>query len=469
MDNKQVQQEQLRKIPKVDKLLQLEQGQELCGRFSPALAAQAIRQSIDSLRAAILRGEEASLCEGEILRGAQQRLEEEQNPSLRRVINATGVVLHTNLGRAAMAQEAARAAMQVAGSYNTLEYSLQTGSRGSRHDHVESLICQITGAEAAMAVNNNAAAVMLMLSALAKGKEVVVSRGELVEIGGSFRVPEIMEQSGAVLQEVGTTNKTRAADYERAIGENTAALLKVHPSNFRISGFCEEATLEELKPIARSHGIPLLYDIGSGLLASPERMGLPEEPSVQRSLAAGADVICFSGDKLLGGPQAGILAGNKELIAAMKKHPLARALRLDKMTLAALEATLRLYQDPEQALKKVPTLAMICATPAELNEKAQRIYGMLSGRARELAKIQPEQGQVGGGSVPGHNLPGMALCIEGGAYSPDVLEEKLRGQKLPIIARIAHDQLILDMRTVLAGDEEPIARSLNELLNGEEA
>ena len=348
-----------RSIPRVDELL--DRGELKASALSPALLRESVREELDALRGEV-RGGRSSLPEtDELCARILARAEEKQMPSLRTVINATGVTLHTNLGRACLSERAANAAAEAAYAYSTLEYDAARGCRGSRHSHVESLLCRLTGAEAAMAVNNNAAAVLLILSALASGGEVIVSRGELVEIGGSFRIPEIVTQCGCTLREVGATNKTHLRDYEAAVSEQTRAILKVHTSNYRIVGFTESVPREALAALARERGLPLIEDLGSGALVELEQYGIHGEPTVQRSLRAGVDVASFSGDKLLGGPQAGLIIGRKEYIERLKKHPLARALRLDKMTLAALHATLRAYLDTDTAAREIPTLAMLSA------------------------------------------------------------------------------------------------------------
>src|SRR5579859_3701687 len=354
-----VDQEQLRLLPSVDELLHSSSGQQLVQRYSRAMALRAVRASIAHAREQIRRG---ALCPSsdELLSAAGHMLDEYQRPNLRPVINATGVIINTNLGRAPLSQEALQAVQRVAGGYSNLEYELEAGERGSRHAHVAALLCELTGAEAALVTNNNAAAVLLALSALAAGREVIISRGQLVEIGGGFRVPDVMRQSGCQLIEVGTTNRTRLSDYQAAINDHTAMLLTVHPSNFQITGFTESTPVDALTKLAQQYGLLVMHDMGSGCLLASERFGLGHEPMPQESIAAGADVVCFSGDKLLGGPQAGILVGKAEAMKRISKHPLMRAVRIDKMTLVALEATLRHYQRDEAALH-IPIWRMIAA------------------------------------------------------------------------------------------------------------
>ena len=398
----------LRNIPKVDELLAPTHA--LCPDASAAAVTAAVRRTLDALRESVLSGEAPEIPETAALCAlAADAARRAETPSLRPVINATGVVLHTNLGRARLSGRAAKAAADAAEHYSTLEYDVESGGRGSRNAHVEELLCRLTGAESALVVNNNAAAVLLLLTALTAGGEVVVSRGELVEIGGSFRVPEIMSACGATLREVGTTNKTRAADYAAAIGEHTRALMKVHTSNYRIVGFTESASREELAALAHSRGLPFFEDLGSGSLFDLEAFGIHGEPTLQGSVRAGADAVTCSGDKLLGGPQAGILVGKKSCLDVLKRHPLLRALRVDKMTLAALEATLRAYADGS-AVSTLPTLAMLAASPEELRAQARTLCEKLTERGIS-AEVLAEGDAVGGGSVPAQTLPGFAAAV----------------------------------------------------------
>lgn len=457
-------QEILRGIPKVDELMQQEAILALREELPTAAVRAAVREELDGLRQAILAGdvcvlpEEASLCETICRRAREDAL-----PSLRPVINGTGVVLHTNLGRACLSQRAADAVTAVARGYSTLEYDLAKGQRGSRHDHIETLVCQVTGAEAAMVVNNNAAAVLLILSALGKGGEVITSRGELVEIGGSFRIPEIMVQCGCTLREVGATNKTHLRDYENAIGPETRALLKVHTSNFKIMGFSQSVPLDELVALGREKGLPVIEDLGSGSLVDLEQFGIHDEPTVQQSVKAGVDIISFSGDKLLGGPQAGIILGKAEYIRQLKRHPLARAMRVDKMTIAALRETLYAYTDEALACREIPVLAMLGAKSHQLREKAGVLCAMLQEQGVK-AQVVPTQDQVGGGSVPTQLLDAWAVAIDPGQMTVDQLEEKLRLRPLPIIGRITHEQYILDVRTLMERDFAYIAQTAGEVV-----
>ncbi len=457
-----MQNELFRKIPKVDELL-AQDGLVLAGEeWGRACVLTAARRVLDALRESIFSGETQSVPGIEVVTGlVLEEARRSRIPSLRRVINATGILLHTNLGRAPLAERAVQSAAEVARGYSTLEYNTKAGERGSRHDHVAKLLCALTGAEDAMVVNNNAAAVLLMLAALAKGAEVVVSRGELVEIGGSFRIPDIMALSGAILREVGTTNRTHPSDYESAIGQETGALLKAHSSNYRIIGFTRDVSLEEMVAIGKERGIPVLYDLGGGYLLPMEGMLAPDEPCVADYVKMGVDILCFSGDKLLGGPQAGILLGGAKYIGRLKKHPLARALRVDKMTLAALEATLSLYWDPKCAQKEIPVLRMLRDPLDSLWAKAERLAAMLD-FSKWAPTVVEEKGQIGGGTAPALDLRSAAVAIAPKAHGVDWLESILRGHEPPIIGRIAKDRLLLDVRTL----DESCFREIAACLNG---
>jgi L-seryl-tRNA(Ser) seleniumtransferase len=389
-----------------------------------------------------------------------KRIQAKMVPSLRRVINATGTVLHTNLGRSPLSKEVMERVVEASCSYSTLEYNLKAGKRGSRHEHVENLICKITGAEAAMVVNNNAAATMLVLSAMANKGEVIVSRGELVEIGGSFRIPDIMTLSGASLKEVGTTNKTHFSDYEQAIdSEKTAAIMKVHTSNYRVIGFTEDVGVKELKKLGKKYSLPVIYDMGNGLFADLKEYKI-YEPTIADAMQAGADIMLFSGDKLLGGPQAGIIVGKKEYIERMKKHPLARVVRIDKMTLAALEAVFFEYQDVEKAKKTIPTLQMITASKEQLLEKAK----LLQQKIALPVEIEPCEDFIGGGSAPDVRLEGYAVTIHSKTLSVEQIERKLRQNEIPIIAHRSQDKIWLHLRTLLEDDLEVVAKSIQTIL-----
>ncbi len=384
----------------------------------------------------------------------------EQQLHLRPVINATGVIINTNLGRAPLSYEALQAVQNVAGGYSNLEYDLEAGERGSRHTHVARLLCELTGAEAALVTNNTAAAVLLSLSTLAVGREVVISRGQLVEIGGGFRVPDVMRQSGCALVEVGTTNRTRLKDYADALTERTALLLAVHPSNFLITGFTEVTSLADLSTLAHQHNLLVMNDLGSGCLLTSETYGLTHEPTPQESIAAGADVVCFSGDKLLGGPQAGILIGKASVIARLAKHPLMRAVRIDKMTLAALETTLRHYQRG-QAETHIPIWRMISTHPEKISRRATQWVTHLQEHGI-AARIQRGESTIGGGSLPGETLPTTLVALDA-ARIPLSLEElakKLRLHTTPIIVRIAKNALLLDPRTVFEEQDDLVLQAL---------
>lgn len=446
-------QELLRKLPKIDEMLQDEHLIFFTEIMPRQVVVETLREVIDMVRREIIDGRREEIPAVEELAGlVKQRVFEEQGKSLRRVINATGVVLHTNLGRANLSRRACESVLEAAGYYSNLEYDIKKGSRGSRHDHVEQLIRKITGAQAAMVVNNNAAATMLCLSALARGKEVITSRGELVEIGGSFRIPEIMEESGAHLLEVGATNKTKPADYRKAFhGEMTGAFLKVHTSNYKIVGFTQEVSIRELAALrdeSEEFSVPVIYDMGSGLMTDLSGCGIGE-PTVTEALKEGADVVLFSGDKLLGGPQCGVVIGKKEYVDRMKGHPMARAFRVDKMTLAALEATFFEYQDSKRAMREIPVLRMITETGIRLKEKAEKLCGQLSEAAPSLEfMVEPCRDQVGGGSAPLVMLEGYAVTVSGEDFSAERSERLLRKEELPIIARVARDKLWLSVRTI---------------------
>jgi L-seryl-tRNA(Ser) seleniumtransferase len=382
-------------------------------------------------------------------------------PHFRRVLNATGVVIHTNLGRSLLAKSAIDAVVEACGYYSNCEFDLSTGKRGSRYSHVEKILCDITGAEAAVVVNNNAAAVFIMLETLAKGKEVVVSRGQLVEIGGSFRIPDVMSKSGAILKEVGATNRTHVHDYENAIGDSTGALMRVHTSNFRVVGFTKEVSLSELRELGDRYDLPVIEDLGSGTLYSLQGEGLVGEPTVQQVVADGADVVSFSGDKVLGGPQAGIIIGRKEYIDRIKSNQVLRAMRIDKMTLAALEATLRLYLDMDEARRKIPTLRMITASQEALKSKARRLADAIRGELGDTVLVGMKKGfsRVGGGAFPEYDLPGTMVTVVPKDISVGDLKEALLDTDPPLVARIEDDAFMLDPRT-LASTELKLAASV---------
>jgi L-seryl-tRNA(Ser) seleniumtransferase len=447
--------DRLRALPSVDKLLNSDPGAALAARFGREATLNAMRAVLDEARARILSGASFPLDDGALFEQVAARLDTGFRPTLRPVINATGVIIHTNLGRALLSDAAQQAMIAAAAHYNTLEFDLEDGKRGSRLLHADALLREVTGAEAGLVVNNNAAALVLLLSALAKGREVVISRGQLVEIGGGFRIPEIMAQSGAALVEVGTTNRTRAADYEQAITPNTALLMRVHASNFKQIGFVESASLAELAPIAHAHGLYLVDDLGSGSLLDTAPYGLDHEPTPQESLQAGADLVAFSGDKLLGGPQAGILVGKRAIIDMLKRHPLIRALRADKLCLAALCATLDHYRKGEAA-QCIPVWQMIARPLSEIRETAQRWAQQVGGA------VIPGESTVGGGSLPGATLPTALLALE--VANADIFAKHLREADPPIIARIVDQRVVFDPRTVLKGQEGNLIQEVTAIL-----
>ena len=454
-----------RSIPSVDVLLDQDAFAGLLAVYSSARVVEALRSVIAEVRERVSSGTEVDGIDSpeSYAKAVEAHLLQKDEPSLQTVINATGVVLHTNLGRAPLPEAARDAMARAAHGYSNLEYDLEEGIRGSRYDHCVSLLCDLTGAEDALVVNNNAAALVLALNTVARERGVAVSRGELVEIGGGFRIPEILERSGATLVEVGSTNRTRVADYEEACAAGSAtAILKVHRSNFRITGFTEETPLQALAEVARANGIPLLHDLGSGLMLGAESLSLPEEPRAAESLSSGADVVAVSGDKLLGGPQAGLLLGRADIIAQLRANPLCRALRVDKVTLAGLEATLQLYRDPERARAEIPTLLMLSATEQEMKTRATSLARKLDDSGVPTVLVEG-RGAVGGGTYPGVELPGWALALD----PPDGAEAcaaRLRTGRPPVIARIADGRVLLDPRTVDAEEEDELVRRVSEAL-----
>ena len=482
--------ELLRGLPKIDEVMKQESLVVLSEEKGDLLVTEAVRAVIADLRQSILELKDkeagrfdASVLEiGSVAAAAAAKLAEDEELNLFPLINATGTILHTNLGRAPLCEDAVTNVSRVSAGYSDLEYNVPKGKRGSRHDLVGDLIAELTGAEDAMVVNNNAAATMIVLAALGAGKEIIVSRGELVEIGGAFRIPDIMMQSGAYLTEVGTSNKTKASDYENAImtredieegswydkdprhGERfeTGALMKVHKSNYDIVGFTEEASLEELVEIGKKHDLPVIFDMGNGLMLDMSEYGL-REPNIPASLATGIDVMLFSGDKLLGGPQAGIIVGKKKYIKAMKKHPLARAMRVDKMTFAALEATLMKYRDPKTALRDIPVLRMISTSEDDLRRRAEKLADAITRVAPDVKlDIVRVEDQIGGGSAPMVRLPGWAVAVKDGMKSADRTERKLRKADVPVIARINDDRLLLCVRTIADSELETAARAFSK-------
>ena len=446
-----------RNLPGVDKVLADARISRYGEIYPHDVIVSVIRKQLESARLTIASGK-PGLATDEIVQAVAARLEILGKPSLRRLINASGVILHTNLGRAPLSPEALEAMEEVSRGYSNLEYDMESGNRGSRHVHVEDLLCQLSGAEAAIVVNNNAAAVLLGLTTLAKRKEVIVSRGQAVEIGGGFRIPDVMRQSGAKLVEVGTTNCTYARDFEQAVTEKTAALMRVHSSNFRLVGFTSEVTLQELADLAKKKALLMLDDLGSGCFLDTTAYGLAPEPMVQQSVKAGISLTFFSGDKLVGGPQAGIIVGEKQYIDKLKRHPLARAMRMDKTRLAGLAATLLHYLKGE-AVTKIPVWRMIAAPIDEIERRAWLWAEALGGGT----KIFPGDTMVGGGSLPGGSLPTRLVAPGGGSKNVQSVNKKLRLRGIPVIGRIEKDQLLLDPRTVLPEEDEIVIKALREL------
>jgi L-seryl-tRNA(Ser) seleniumtransferase len=460
-----------RAIPSVDLLLSDPLFAQLTSVYAEDLVKRMIRRSLEDLRDAIRQGvaTEDDCQPAAIARRTSETVARYLGPKLTPVINATGVIVHTNLGRSPLSQRVAERITRAALSYSNLEYDLTKGRRGERNAHLRLLMQELTGAESAIAVNNNAAAVLLALSSLAQGREVIVSRGELIEIGGSFRIPDVMARSGAILREVGTTNRTHPKDYVQAINENTALILKVHTSNYRIVGFTREVELDELVELGHQHGIPTMMDLGSGCLVDLAPFGLSDEITVQEVLARGVDVVSFSGDKLLGGPQAGILAGRKDLIELMRTNALARALRMDKLTLAGLEATLEEYTRAQGPWDGIPTLSMIAKPKEELEQATNWLSQALRDKLGEAVEvsIEPGTGRVGGGALPMSDLPGPRVCVRPRGISAARVEQNLRSGTPPVICLVKDDAIMLDSRTLLHGQVELLPGLIAAALNGE--
>ncbi|MGA2316676.1 MAG: L-seryl-tRNA(Sec) selenium transferase [Thermodesulfobacteriota bacterium] len=465
-------QQVLRKIPSVDEILSKPEVSNLLKTYPRSVVVEAIRKGLGRLREEILRKEELSQLGDDLFSFErlyplfQKEIDLQIQPRLRRVINATGVVIHTNLGRAPLHSSAIKHLIDISKHYSNLEYDIELGERGSRYTHVEEILCRLSGAESALVVNNNAGAVLLVLNTLAEGKEVIVSRGELVEIGGAFRIPDVMKRSGTLLREVGTTNRTHLSDYQKAIGPQTALLLKVHTSNFRVMGFASEVSLQELVQLGREHQLSVVDDLGSGCLIDLTQYGLEKEPTVQETIKTGVDAVTFSGDKLLGGPQAGIILGKKKFLDLFKINPLTRALRIDKLTLAALESTLLLYFDEKKAMEEIPTLRMLSLDTRRLKRRGRRLLKRLSGmmNKRMTFTLKEDVSQVGGGALPLQELPTVVVAIKPLDFSVNSLEENLRKGDLPIISRISKEELILDMRTVFDEEIPLLAAGLEKTL-----
>lgn len=454
-------------IPKVDQILEDEVIKNLLEKNSKNLVMESIHEELNNIRMNISNGCDKSLISNKIenlIENIQKNLLNKKIFSLRKVINASGVVIHTNLGRSVLNDEILENVKNISVGYSNLEYDLEKGERGSRYSHLSEIIKKITVAEDCMVVNNNAAAVMLILSTMAKGKNVITSRSELVEIGGSFRIPDVCRESGAELKEIGTTNKTHLSDYENAIDENTAALFKVHQSNFKILGFTESVSSFELNSLKEKYNIPIIEDLGSGVLIDLSKYGLSHEPTVQECIKNGVDIVSFSGDKLLGGVQAGIIVGKKEYIEKMKKNQLTRALRVDKFTLSALEAVFSYYIDEELAISKIPTLNMLTIKIDELYSKAQKFIEYLGSNNEFSYEIIDIDSEVGAGSLPTQKLPSKAVKVISKSFTENELEEKLRNNKIPIIARIHKGNLIFDIRTIFENEFCIIKDALNSLI-----
>jgi len=464
----------LRKLPSVDALLKTAEARSLIEAYSREAVVGAARSVLQELRSEISADKvkadsEETISPEYITKKIENRLGDKFSPSLRPAVNATGVILHTGLGRALLSAEAREAIREAIKGYCTLATDIETGRRGNRDDHIEGLFCELTGAEAATIVNNNAAATVLILNTLARGKEVIVSRGQLVEIGGSFRMPEVMESSGAIMREVGTTNKTHLRDYAAAVNENTGAIMRVHHSNYRIVGFTEEPSIEELSKLAKEHHLPLIDDLGSGALVDLREYGLEAEPVVRDSINAGVDVACFSGDKLIGGPQSGIIVGKASTVEKIRKNPLKRALRVGKLTLAGMEATLRLFLNLERLKKDHPVYRMFSLKTEELEKRGKKVIKRLQTELAAKAEVSLEEGgsQVGSGSVPVETIPTKLVQVKPVALSAESLVKRLRYNNPPVFARVHRDAVLLDLRTIQEDEDELVMDALRRTLGRE--
>ena len=461
----------LRKLPSVDVLMKTKKAQVLIEKYSWDLVANALRRVLDELRSEIQKADlesfpETKLTPDNVVKRVEKGLQETFSSSLNRAINATGVILHTGLGRALLSEDAREAIHRASDGYCTLATDIETGRRGHRDIHLEGLLCELTGAEAATVVNNNAAATMLILNTIAQGREVIVSRGQLVEIGGAFRMPDVMEASGAILREVGTTNKTHLKDYIAAINENTGAIMRVHHSNYRIVGFAGEPSIEELSTVAQEHNLPLIDDLGSGALLDLKEFGIETEPLVQDSIKTGVDVACFSGDKLIGGPQAGVIVGKELTIRRIRKNPLKRALRVGKLTIAGMEATLRLFLKLVKLKDKHPVYKMFSLTIDELEKRGQRILKKLQTEIKAEAEFSLIDGgsQVGSGSVPVETIPTRLLKVQPATLSAENLAKKLRASNPPVFARIHKEAVLFDLRTIREQEDVLVVEALLTVL-----
>ena len=470
MDINKKQQTLLRMLPGIDHIIELAKSEPFFDNIPKSVLARSARSVVENLRTSILDESpditDKNLSDSLILENVKNSVQDAMKLKLRRTINATGVVVHTNLGRSLLADDAVENLLTIASRYSNLEFDLSKGTRGSRYSNVEDILCEISGAEAAMVVNNNAGAVFLCLETISRDKKVIVSRGELVEIGGSFRIPDVMAKSGGILKEVGTTNRTHLKDYESAIENDTGLLLKVHKSNYSIVGFTADVSLEDLVALGARYQIPVMEDLGSGTFVDFSKYGLLKEPTVQESVAAGADVITFSGDKLLGGPQAGIIVGKKDLLNDIKKNPITRALRIDKLTLAALESTLRYYRNIDTVMGSIPTLRMLSLPFDHIETNAKELGKMLEniGDTRMSIKLINLSSRAGGGALPLLNLPSKGVGVEIQGISANSIEEYLRNNELPIIGRIEDNIFILDLRTVQDDELLTIKNAFNNML-----
>jgi len=470
MDVTEKQQTLLRMLPGVDHILELVKTDPFFDNVPKSVLIRSIRSVVESLRTIIIDEQqhitETKLSDSVILEEVKNSVKEAMTPNLMRIVNATGVVVHTNLGRSLLAEDAVENLLTIASRYSNLEFDLSKGVRGSRYSIVEDILCEISGAEAAMVVNNNAGAVFLCLETISRGKKVIVSRGELVEIGGSFRIPDVMAKSGSILKEVGTTNRTHLKDYENAIEHDTGLLLKVHTSNYSVVGFTADVSLEELVALGAKYQIPVMEDLGSGTFVDFSKYGLLKEPTVQESVAAGADVVTFSGDKLLGGPQAGMIIGKNDLLERIKKNPITRALRIDKLTLAALESTLRRYRNIDREIDSIPTLRMLTLPLAHIETKAKELAKKLEniGDARMSVTLIDLSSRPGGGALPLLKLPSKGVGIKVQGISANTIEKQMRSNELPIIGRIEEDLFIMDLRTILDDELSIIKNALDNML-----
>jgi L-seryl-tRNA(Ser) seleniumtransferase len=470
MDVTEKQQTLLRMLPGVDHILELVKTDPFFDNVPKSVLIRSIRSVVESLRTIIIDDQqhitETKLSDSVILEEVKNSVKEAMTPNLMRIVNATGVVVHTNLGRSLLAEDAVENLLTIASRYSNLEFDLSKGVRGSRYSIVEDILCEISGAEAAMVVNNNAGAVFLCLETISRGKKVIVSRGELVEIGGSFRIPDVMAKSGSILKEVGTTNRTHLNDYENAIENDTGLLLKVHTSNYSVVGFTADVSLEELVALGAKYQIPVMEDLGSGTFVDFSKYGLLKEPTVQESVAAGADVVTFSGDKLLGGPQAGMIIGKNDLLERIKKNPITRALRIDKLTLAALESTVRRYRNIDKEIGSIPTLRMLTLPLAHIETKAKELAKKLEniGDARVSVTLIDLSSRPGGGALPLLKLPSKGVGIKVQGISANTIEKQMRSNELPIIGRIEEDLFIMDLRTILDDELSIIKNALDNML-----